>query len=75
MIFRVKYEEIKIERVIQNPINEWRENRLIASSINFRIIDYLNDGFSAAAIGRETDIGNINIKCENRVGNNDDTQN
>jgi hypothetical protein len=37
MVFRVKSKEIKIERVKQNPINEWRENRLIASLIKFKI--------------------------------------
>ncbi len=33
----VKSKNIKIEKVIQNPIKEWRENRLIASSIRFKI--------------------------------------
>ena len=37
VVSNVKSKEIKIERVIQNPIKEWRENRLIVSSIKFMI--------------------------------------
>lgn len=33
----VKSENIKIDAVIQNPIKEWREDRLIVSSIKFKI--------------------------------------
>lgn len=37
VVSNVKSESIKIEIVIQNPIKEWKENRLIASSIKFKI--------------------------------------
>lgn len=37
VVSNVKSENIKIEAVIQNPIKEWREDRLIVSSIKFKI--------------------------------------
>ncbi|MCK9528601.1 MAG: DUF3883 domain-containing protein [Syntrophales bacterium] len=37
IVSNVKSKEIKIEMVIQNPIKQWRESKLIASSVKFKI--------------------------------------
>jgi hypothetical protein len=37
VVSNVKSKEIKIEMVIRDPIKEWRENRLIAAHIKFKI--------------------------------------
>jgi len=37
VVSNVKSKEIKIETVIRNPMKEWRENRLIASPIKFKL--------------------------------------
>ncbi len=37
VVSNVKSKEIKIETVIRDPIKEWRENRLIAAHIRFKI--------------------------------------